>query len=260
VSAQLVEVPQWVSLLLAPNAGPMTLDGTNSWVLRAPGARESVVIDPGPDDAGHLVALAEHRPVAAIFVTHGHVDHVEGVASLSRLLGGVPVLAGDAKHGEPFPDRLELAGLDIEVVRTPGHTADSVCFSVTDGLTRGVFTGDTILGRGTTVVAHPDGDLGAYLDSLRVLSAYEMVMLPGHGPVRSDCAALAREYLAHREQRLDQVRAALADGARTPQEVVDKVYPDVAPEVRFAALWSTRAQLAYLRRESQSGPAGWETL
>jgi glyoxylase-like metal-dependent hydrolase (beta-lactamase superfamily II) len=260
VSAQLVGVPEWVSLLLAPNAGPMTLDGTNSWVLRAPGARESVVVDPGPDDAGHLAALAEHRPLAAIFVTHGHIDHVEGVRPLSELLGGVPILAGDARHGEPFPDRLELAGLDIEVLRTPGHTADSVCFRVTDGDTQGILTGDTILGRGTTVVADPDGDLGAYLDSLRVLSAYEMVMLPGHGPVRSDCGELAREYLAHREQRLDQVRAALAAGAKTPTEVVALVYPDVAPEVRFAALWSTRAQLKYLRRESQSPPAGWDPL
>jgi glyoxylase-like metal-dependent hydrolase (beta-lactamase superfamily II) len=117
-----------------------------------------------------------------------------------------------------------------------------------------VFTGDTILGRGTTVVAYPDGDLGSYLSSLERLSAYENVpLLPGHGPALSDCAAVARAYLDHRRERLDQVRTAVAAGAETPDEVVDRVYTDIDPAVRFAAVASTRAQLDYLRRESQPG-------
>lgn len=251
MSAQVEGSPQWLSCLLAPNAGPMTLEGTNTWVLRAPGAAEAVVIDPGPDDAGHLAAIAQRRPIAAILVTHGHHDHVEGVEPLSRLLGGVPVVDASAAQ-----QRFALAGLDIEMIATPGHTADSVCFRATDGHTEGIFTGDTILGRGTTVVAWPDGDLGAYLTSLTALTSYQMGLYPGHGPVRNDCAALARDYLDHRRQRLDQVRAALAAGAETPEAVVDVVYPDIDPAVRFAAEWSARAQLDYLRRESQRGVPG----
>ncbi len=253
-------MPEWVTLLRAPNAGPMTLDGTNTWVLRAPHAREAVVIDPGPDDAGHLASIAEHRPFTAILITHGHHDHVEGAETLSRMLGGVPILAADPKHGDPLPQRTRIAGLDLEVLATPGHTADSVSFFVNDGHAGAVFTGDTILGRGTTVVAWPDGDLSAYLSSLALLSSYEVLMLPGHGPAQADCAAMARTYLAHRRSRLEQVRAAMAAGAGTPEAIVAAVYPDVDPSVRFAAEWSAQAQLEHLRRESQRPPEQLDPL
>jgi glyoxylase-like metal-dependent hydrolase (beta-lactamase superfamily II) len=238
----------------------MTLDGTNTWLLRAPGSAETVVIDPGPRHAAHLSAIAEHAPVTAILVTHGHQDHVEGVAELSDRLGGVPVLAAAPEHGrhaEPLTAGvLRLGGFEIEVLPTPGHTADSVCFVTADA----VFTGDTVLGRGTTVVAWPDGDLADYLDSLRKLTTYPRMLLPGHGPAQADCAAAARAYLAHRRERLEQVRAAVAAGADTPEAVVDRVYPDIDPGVRFAAEWSARAQLAYLRRESQPGPEQLDRL
>ena len=265
-AAEVVKLPGWVTLLRAPNAGPMTLDGTNTWVLRAPGAEHGIVIDPGPLDEGHLARIAEHGPFLFILVTHGHPDHVEGAARLSALLGGTPVLAADPRHGvaaEPL-DRdgsLDGSGLDIKVLDTPGHTRDSICFLVECGAERVVCTGDTILGRGTTVVAWPDGDLEAYLTSLERLTAYEQVpMLPGHGPAQVDCAAVARAYLAHRRDRLTQVRAALAAGADTPEAIVDVVYPDIAPQVRFAAVWSARAQLEYLRRESQPAPEQLDPL
>jgi glyoxylase-like metal-dependent hydrolase (beta-lactamase superfamily II) len=238
----------------------MTLDGTNTWVLRSPGAGEAVVIDPGPLDDGHLTAIAEHAPVSAILITHGHHDHVESAAKLSEMVGGVPVRAADPQHcvgAEALtPGTLTLAGLEIEVLATPGHTADSVCFVTHDA----VFSGDSILGRGTTVVAWPDGDLVAYLRSLETLTAYRGLLLPGHGPVRSDCAEVARAYLAHRRERLVQVRAAVAAGADTPESIVDAVYPDIEPGVRFAAEWSARAQLDYLRRESQPGPEPLDPL
>lgn len=253
-------LPGWVTLLRAPNPGPMTLDGTNTWLLRAADRDEAVVIDPGPLDEGHLAGIAAHAPVSTILITHGHHDHVEGAAKLSEMLGGVPVRASDPQHcvrAEPLtPGTLKLAGLEIEVWATPGHTADSVCFGTPDA----VFSGDTILGRGSTVVAWPDGDLGDYLRSLELLTAYPRLLLPGHGPARPDCAEVARAYLAHRNDRLDQVRAAIAAGADTPESVVDAVYPDIEPGVRFAAEWSARAQLDYLRRESQPGAEGLDPL
>lgn len=254
-------LPSWVTLLRAPNPGPMTLDGTNTWVLRAPGAESAVVIDPGPLDEGHLARIAAHGPFRYILVTHGHHDHVEGAARLSEMLGGTPVRAADPRHGAPLENESAVGGIEIRVVPTPGHTVDSVCFVAEYAGVRAVFTGDTILGRGTTVVAYPDGDLGSYLDSLDRLTAYEGVLLmPGHGPALTDCAAVARAYLAHRRDRLDQVRAAIAGGATTTEAVVDAVYTDIDPAVRFAAESSTRAQLDYLRRESHRRPEQLDTL
>jgi glyoxylase-like metal-dependent hydrolase (beta-lactamase superfamily II) len=144
---------------------------------------------------------------------------------------------------------VDVPDLRIRVLHTPGHTSDSVCFDVADDGDRAVLTGDTILGRGTTVVAYPDGQLGSYLDSLRRLSRLDGVLvLPGHGPIRPDAGEAAAEYIAHREERLDQVRAAVAAGARTAQEVVEIVYADVDRVLWPAAEASVRAQLDYLQR------------
>ncbi|MEV0730640.1 MBL fold metallo-hydrolase [Polymorphospora sp. NPDC050346] len=260
-AALATRLPGWATLLRAPNPGPMTLDGTNTWVLRADRDASAVVIDPGPDDPDHLATIAGHAPVGAILITHGHPDHVEGAGRLSVLLGGVDVIAVDPTHriGAEVPEPggdLSRFGLRIEVLAVPGHTHDSVCFVVDAGGERAVFTGDTILGRGTTIVAWPDGDLGDYLASLELLTAYDDVpALPGHGPALADCAAAARFYLAHRRARLDQVRQAVAAGATTPAEVVATVYADVDRSLWAAAEWSVRAQLAHLDRENgESGP------
>jgi glyoxylase-like metal-dependent hydrolase (beta-lactamase superfamily II) len=234
----------------------MTLDGTNTWVIRTPGEEYGVVIDPGPLDEGHLERIAAAGPFHRILITHGHHDHVEGAARLSELTGGTPVSAADPAHcvnSEPLvPGHTE----GIQVVATPGHTRDSVCFVYEDA----VFTGDTILGRGTTVVAYPDGDLGSYLASLRTLSGYRKMMLPGHGPALSDVGAVAELYLDHRRERLAQVGAALTAGAQTADDIVDVVYPDIDPAVRFAAVASAQAQLDYLRRESQGHPEQLDPL
>jgi glyoxylase-like metal-dependent hydrolase (beta-lactamase superfamily II) len=249
VAAVAAQPPSWATLVRAPNPGPMTLDGTNTWVLRATAATPAVVVDPGPADEQHLRAVAAHGPVAAVLVTHGHHDHVGGLARFRELTGADVVTLPD---GAPA----ELAGLRITAAATPGHTADSVCYLVEGGGERAVLTGDTILGRGTTVVAWPDGNLGDYLASLERLVEFGPVqVLPGHGPMLADCAAAASYYLRHRRDRLEQVRQAVAEGATSPAEVVARVYPDLDPALRQAAEWSARAQLEYLRQGTLSRSA-----
>lgn len=233
-------LPGWVTLVRAPNPGPMTLEGTNTWLLRAAGSPTAVAVDPGPLDETHLAALAGHGPFSVVLVTHGHPDHTEAVPRFVALSGATPFF-------DPPAAPLEVAGVRITTVATPGHTADSVCFLVECGAERVLLTGDTILGRGSTVVAWPDGDLGDYLASLQRLTAFSGIpALPGHGPALADCAEAARAYLAHRRDRLDQVRAALAAGARAPAEVVAVVYADVDRTLWPAAEQTVRAQLAYL--------------
>jgi glyoxylase-like metal-dependent hydrolase (beta-lactamase superfamily II) len=241
-------------VILAPNPGPMTLEGTNTWVLRAPGSPSSVVVDPGPLDEGHLSTVArEAGTVETILLTHGHLDHSAGAARLAELTGA-PVLAVDSAFGSPLRlgETVRFAGVAVEVIETPGHSSDSVSFYLPDD--DAVLTGDTILGRGTTVVAHPDGKLGPYLDSLRRLREYgDAAVLPGHGPELPAAGRAADAYLEHRASRLGEVRRALADGARTPAEVVERVYADVDRALWPAAELSVRAQLEYLQGEGSFG-------
>jgi glyoxylase-like metal-dependent hydrolase (beta-lactamase superfamily II) len=244
--------------VLAPNPSPMTLDGTNTWLLAEPGARTAVVVDPGPLHEGHLAAVvraAEERGVriALTLLTHGHPDHAEGAARFAELTG-TPVRALDPAlrlggEGLAAGDVIDEGGLELRVVPTPGHTADSLCFHLpADGA---VLTGDTVLGRGTTMVAHPDGRLGDYLDSLRRLQdlttgAGVWTVLPGHGPVLADARGAVEFYLAHRAARLAQVETAVEAGLRTAPEVVARVYADVDRALWPAAELSVRAQLDYL--------------
>ncbi|MGH3566525.1 MAG: MBL fold metallo-hydrolase [Pseudonocardia sp.] len=248
------------SVLLARNPSPMTLEGTNTWVLRAPGVEECVVVDPGDADEEHLRRVAAQGPVAVVLLTHRHHDHAGGARRLAEL-SGAPVRALDPSlvlGGEALGDGdvVSAAGCELRVLGTPGHTSDSLSFVLDGpggkgGAHSAVITGDTILGRGTTVIAHPDGALGPYLDSLRLLAGLPpgTTVLPGHGPELPDARAAATRYLAHREQRLAQVRAALGTLGRdaTPRQVVELVYADVDRALWVAAEWSVRAQLDHLR-------------
>ena len=217
-----------LSCVLAPNPSPMTLDGTNTWVVG-----QCVVIDPGPDIVEHLAAIfaAADGGVTQILLTHGHPDHI---------LGGEGLGAGDV---------VAVGDVEVQVVATPGHTADCLSFHVpADGV---ILTGDTVLGRGTTVVAWPDGHLADYLASLeslreRAATTGAVALLPGHGPVLRDPVAVITGYLDHRRARLEQVRSAWEAGLRTPDEIVDAVYEEIPEQVRWAALLSTRAQIEYL--------------
>ncbi|MFB9906260.1 MBL fold metallo-hydrolase [Allokutzneria oryzae] len=248
---ELRAVTPYASVLLADNPSGMTLEGTNTWLLRAPGSESCVVVDPGPADDGHLGRIAEHGPVELIVLTHFHGDHSDGASRLAELVGA-PIRAIDPElclRAGPLADgeTVHAAGLDIKVVATPGHTADSLCLLVEDA----VFTGDTILGRGTTVVAHPEGSLAPYLDSLRKLAKLPKgtPAFPGHGPELPDVVPVAEQYLAHRVQRLEQVRGALETlGAdATARQVVELVYAEVDQSLWWAAEMSVRAQLDYLR-------------
>jgi glyoxylase-like metal-dependent hydrolase (beta-lactamase superfamily II) len=250
--------------VLAPNASAMTLDGTNTWVLRDPGSSRSVVVDPGPPDPGHLDAVARCADdVAVVLLTHRHLDHSEAARAFAERAGcGVRALdpayrLGTEGLGEG--DVIAVGDLEIHVVATPGHTSDSLSFVIPSERT--VLTGDTVLGRGTTVVAHPDGRLGAYLDSLHRLHALAEAeeissIWPGHGPVIDSALPVLDLYLSHRQDRLDQVREALrtlgvplsaATDDPTPRRVVELVYADVDPVLWPAAELSVRAQLDYLR-------------
>lgn len=240
------QVSPAASVLLENNPSSMTLDGTNTWVLRAPGAAECVIVDPGYHDLAHLPKLTEVGQVAVILLTHHHLDHGEGAPWLAEQVGA-PVRAFDpalCRDAESFVDgeTISAAGLELEVLHTPGHTEDSVCLRVGDH----VLTGDTILGRGTTVLA----DLGSYLGSLRRLLDLPAGLsgLPGHGPELAELKVTAQEYLDHREQRLDQVRAALKvlGEDATPRQIVEHVYADVDQALWAPAEHSVRAQLEYL--------------
>ncbi|WP_310209263.1 MBL fold metallo-hydrolase [Paenarthrobacter nitroguajacolicus] len=240
---------------LAPNPGPMSLDGTNSYVIGQQGSGRVAVVDPGPQDEGHLAVLASAGVVDVVLITHRHADHTEASARFHELTGA-PVRAVSPEHchgGEPLTDGevLTAGGVEIRVLATPGHTSDSVCFHLpADGPHGSVLTGDTILGRGTTVLDYPDGRLGDYLASLDRLEALgPATLLPAHGPVLPALDEKCREYRDHREQRLDQIRTALqslGQDASIPA-VTDAVYPDVDPSVRWAAETSVAAQLDYLR-------------
>jgi len=260
------------SLVLAPNPSPMTLDGTNTWVLLEPGGTQAAVVDPGPLDEAHLSAVLRHTEqsgarVSVILLTHGHPDHAESARRFAELTGA-PVRALDpalrlGSEGLADGDVVTLGGLEIRVLGTPGHTADSLSFLVSaDGA---LLTGDTVLGRGSTLVAHPDGRLADYLASLESLRGLAergeaTVVLPGHGGVLDQPLAAIDHYLAHRRTRLAQVEAALAAGDRTAAEVVRRVYADVDPVLWPAAELNVLAQLEYLRdggsRPDRAGEPG----
>ncbi len=245
-------VTETASVLLAENPGLLTLEGTNTWVLRGPGSDELVVVDPGPDDDGHIERIAALGRVTLVLISHRHIDHTDGIDKLVELTGATVRSAGSGflrGLGGHLTDGevIDAAGLTIKVMSTPGHTADSLSFVLDDA----VLTADSVLGRGTAVIDKEDGSLTDYLESLRRLRGLgRRTVLPGHGPELPDLQDTASGYLRHRQERLEQVRAALRDLGEeaTARQVVEHVYVDVDEKLWDAAEWSVQAQLEYLRR------------
>lgn len=271
---ELRRVSACAGVILAPNPGPMTLDGTNTWILSAPGSdpenahygshpsaqgrgswpgSDVVVVDPGPEDLGHLKAIVDVGNVVLILITHRHGDHTDGIDRLHELTGA-PVRAALPEHcrdGEPLSDgdTIVAAGMRIQVIATPGHTSDSVSFRIPHDEPETIITGDTILGRGSTMIDYPDGSLGDYLRSLNVLGRHSGAMvLPAHAGPLHDIQEICEELTEHRLERLDQVRSVLNElgSGASLEAITDAVYADVPEGVRRAAEHSIAAQLAYL--------------
>lgn len=239
------------TVVLAPNPSPMTLDGTNTYVLSAPGSGEVIIVDPGPDvtehrDAVDAAVAARDAAVKAVLFTHHHVDHAEAAGWASewgaRAFSFTPHLITPPTTALADGSTVERGGVTIEAVHTPGHASDHLCLRIAE--TGAVLSGDHVLGRGTTVVAWPDGDMAAYMASLHRLSRLDAsVLYPGHGPALHDPAATVREYIAHRGEREQQVLAALGAGDTTPAAIVARVYADVDAALHPAAERSVRAHL-----------------
>jgi glyoxylase-like metal-dependent hydrolase (beta-lactamase superfamily II) len=248
--------------VLAPNASPWTLDGTNTWLLGAPGSGDAVVVDPGPPAGSHVDAirmLAERLGVRirGVLLTHGHIDHSEGARGFAES-AGVSVRALDpaqrlGDEGLVDGDIVGVGDWRIDVIGTPGHSADSLSFLLPHD--DAILTGDTIVGRGSSLVAWPDGRLGDYLDSLRRLGGLVedrgvRRLLPGHGPVLDAPGVAIDTYVTHRLARLAEVRAVVLSGVTAPSAIVGIVYADVPRQVWPAAELTVRAQLEYLAAEA----------
>jgi glyoxylase-like metal-dependent hydrolase (beta-lactamase superfamily II) len=231
--------------ILAPNPGPFTLTGTRTYLLG-----DSVVIDPGPAIDSHVAAIRDAMPrLRTILITHRHGDHAPAAGPLKQMTGAR--IAAPAGVDEKID--LVLRGgetvEELEVIATPGHTREHVCFLSRD---RDLFTGDTILGDGTTAIFPPDGDMRQYIESLRALRERNpRRIFPGHGRTRDDAVQLIDDYIAHRLQREQEILEAIAAGARTLPEIRRRIYAILDPRLEGAAEAQIQAHLIKLEEEGR---------
>lgn len=255
------KLPEGVELLLAPNPSIETGEGTNTYVVSDPRqATGCVVIDPGPDDAGHLTRIARtaeaHGGLSAILLTHGHPDHLEGAPHL-REMTSAPLLAWSTEGAPPADhlladdERVLVGGRALRALYTPGHRFDHLCFLLEDA--SAIFAGDLVAGSGTVVIPRDEGDLLDYMRSLRRLLALDArIILPGHGPLITKPHDLLTHYIQHREERETRVVAGLTSGLHTIPDLLDYVYVDVPdPNRRVLATESLVSHLRKLEREGR---------
>jgi glyoxylase-like metal-dependent hydrolase (beta-lactamase superfamily II) len=242
--------------ITAPNPGPFTLDGTRTYLLG-----ETAVLDPGPSIESHVAAIREALPrLETILITHRHGDHAPAAVPLQRSTGAriiaPPGVLDDVHQRVTGGERLRIEDEELEVIPTPGHTQEHVCFLTEDG---DLFSGDTILGFGTTAIFPPDGHMGDYIRSLQLLLAKQPKRIhPAHGPTREDAVPLIEQYIAHRLERERQVLDALAGGARTVQELRRIIYPELDPRLTGAAEIQITAHLIKLSEEGRVHASGGE--
>ncbi|HEX8408539.1 MAG TPA: MBL fold metallo-hydrolase [Thermoanaerobaculia bacterium] len=240
-----------IRTLRAPNPGPFTLDGTQTYLLG-----ETAVLDPGPDIASHVDAIRAAMPrLDTILITHRHADHAPAALPLKAATGARIIaprnVLDEVDRRISGGETIAIEGEMLEVIATPGHTNEHVCFLSSQG---DLFTGDTILGTGTTTIFPPDGHMGDYLRSLRTLRARDPKRIyPAHGPIRENAAALIDEYIAHRLERERQVLDAMAAGATTPAEMRARIYPQLDERLHQAAEIQIEAHLMKLREEGAVG-------
>jgi glyoxylase-like metal-dependent hydrolase (beta-lactamase superfamily II) len=240
--------------ITAPNPGPFTLDGTQTYLLG-----ENAVLDPGPAIDSHVDAIRAAMPrLRTILITHRHADHAPAAAPLKAATGarviaprGVP---GEVDQRVSGGELIDVGSQSVEVIATPGHTNEHVCYLTSDG---DLFTGDTVLGAGTTTIFPPDGNMRDYIESLRLLrSRSPKRIFPAHGPVRKDAIALLDEYIAHRLDRERQVLAALERGPAALEDLRRSIYPDLDPRLHRAAEIQLTAHLIKLESENRVAADG----
>lgn len=244
-----------IETIVAPNPGAFTLDGTHTYVVDG-----QMVIDPGPAVASHVAAIAARLiGTPLIFVTHRHNDHAPAAALLKDRCGGTihaPRNCIDAVTDYFVSDgQVFVAGArSLRAIATPGHTNEHFCFLTDEG---DLFTGDTVLGAGTTVIFPPDGDMDAYIATLeRLIALRPGRIFPGHGPTRADAVELLKEYLSHRLMRERQIVDALAGKTSTVAELRQEIYPELDPRLLHAAELQLEAHLERLLRRGRVEVAG----
>ena len=246
--------------ITAPNPGAFTLNGTRTYLLG-----ETAVIDPGPNIDSHIASILEAMPkLGTILITHRHPDHAPAAVPLKRATGARILAPRDVLDDTVVDQRIAggqtiaVEGETLQVIATPGHTSEHVCFLTTAG---DLFTGDTVLGEGTTTIFPPDGSMREYISSLRLLLTFKPKRIfPAHGPTCDDAATLIEQYIAHRLERENQVLDLLTKGATSVAAMRQQIYPDLDPRLHRAAEIQIHAHLTKLVEESRvvdAGGGGW---
>jgi glyoxylase-like metal-dependent hydrolase (beta-lactamase superfamily II) len=262
IGMSMPDIDRWsdrVETVLGQNPGPFTGPGTNTYIVGT--SRHPLILDTGQGLAEYLPLLQRalgDRRLSEIVLTHAHPDHIGGCAQIRDAFGALPVKKrpwpgmDGAAGGELVPidhgDVIETEGATLEAVHTPGHAEDHLCYLLREE--QAIFTGDVVLGAGTTVIPEHGGDLLDYMNSLRRLLDLEpRVLYPAHGPAIRDASGKIREYIAHRELREAQIVDLLGEGVSDVGEMVERMYADVPKFLHPAAGTSVRSHLRKLERE-----------